>query len=37
MFADALAKHGMSPRMDDAYQAELPDLPQKVPQTEAAE
>src|SRR5215212_7818969 len=37
MFADALAKHGMSPRMDDAYQAELPDLPQKVPQSEAAE
>ena len=37
MFADALARHGMTPRMDDAYQAELPDLPQKVPQSEAAE
>ena len=37
MFADALAKHGMTPRMDDAYQAELADLPPKVPQREAAE
>ena len=24
MFADALAKHGMTPKMDDAYAAELP-------------
>jgi oxalate decarboxylase/phosphoglucose isomerase-like protein (cupin superfamily) len=27
MFAEALAKHGLKPRMDDAYQAELADLP----------
>ena len=33
MFADALARHGMTPRMDDAYQAELADLP---PQGSAA-
>jgi oxalate decarboxylase/phosphoglucose isomerase-like protein (cupin superfamily) len=37
MFADSLARHGMTPRMDDAYQAELADLPPKVPQREAAE
>jgi oxalate decarboxylase/phosphoglucose isomerase-like protein (cupin superfamily) len=37
MFSDSLAKHGMTPRMDDAYQAELADLPQKMPQREAAE
>jgi hypothetical protein len=37
MFADALAKHNMAPKMDDAYAAELADLPPKVPQTEAAE
>ena len=30
MFADALARHGMTPRMDDAYQTELPDLPPKA-------
>ena len=29
MFADALARHGMTPRMDVAYQAELKDLPPK--------
>jgi hypothetical protein len=28
-FADALTKHGMTPRMDEAYQAELPTLPPK--------
>jgi hypothetical protein len=27
----------MTPRMDDAYEAELADLPQKMPQREAAE
>lgn len=27
MFKDALARHGMAPRMDDAYQKELADLP----------
>jgi hypothetical protein len=27
MFKDALAKHGMSPKMDDAYQKEFADLP----------
>ena len=37
MFADALAKHNMTPKMDDAYEAELADLPPKVPQSEAAE
>jgi oxalate decarboxylase/phosphoglucose isomerase-like protein (cupin superfamily) len=37
MFADSLARHGMTPRMDDAYQAELADLPPRVPQREAAE
>jgi oxalate decarboxylase/phosphoglucose isomerase-like protein (cupin superfamily) len=28
-FADALAKHGLEPRMEEAYQAELADLPPK--------
>ncbi len=28
MFAQALAKHGLAPRMDDVYRAELADLPQ---------
>lgn len=28
-FADALARHGLEPRMDEAYQAELVDLPPK--------
>jgi hypothetical protein len=37
MFADALGKHGMTPKMDDAYAAELTDLPPKVAQREAAE
>ena len=36
MFADALARHGMAPKMDDAYNAELADLP-PVSQREAAE
>ena len=27
LFAAALAEHGLKPRMDEAYQAELPDLP----------
>src|ERR1700761_9425950 len=27
MFADELAKHGMTPKMDQAYAQELPDLP----------
>src|SRR5690348_123507 len=30
MFADALARHGLKPRMEDAYQAELATLPPKV-------
>jgi len=30
-FAEALAKHGLKSRMDDAYQAELAELPPKVP------
>ena len=29
LFADALAKHGMQPRMDEAYEAELGELPPK--------
>ena len=28
-FADALSKHGMAPRMNEAYEAELPTLPPK--------
>jgi len=30
MFAEALARHGLSPRMEEAYQAELANLPPKV-------
>lgn len=30
LFANALATHGLQPRMEDAYQAELADLPPKV-------
>ena len=30
LFADELAKNNMTSRMDDAYQAELPDLPPKA-------
>jgi oxalate decarboxylase/phosphoglucose isomerase-like protein (cupin superfamily) len=30
MFAQALARHGLTPRMDEAYTAELPNLPPKV-------
>jgi len=37
MFADSLASNGMTPRMDEVYQAELADLPPKAPQREAAE
>jgi hypothetical protein len=29
MFADELAKHGLQPRMDQAYTQELADLPPK--------
>ncbi len=29
LFAEALAKHGLTPRMDDVYTAEIPDLPPK--------
>jgi hypothetical protein len=29
LFAEELAKHGLKPKMDEAYQAELPDLPPK--------
>jgi hypothetical protein len=31
-FAEALQKHGLKPRMDEAYKAELADLPPKVSQ-----
>jgi hypothetical protein len=37
MFTQELAKHGMQPRMDDAYQAELADLPPKPAHQVAAE
>ena len=30
IFADALAKHGLTSRMDEAYEAELADLPPPV-------
>jgi hypothetical protein len=30
MFADALARHGLEPRMEEAYLAELATLPPKV-------
>jgi hypothetical protein len=30
IFAQELAKHGLSPKMDTAYQAELVELPAKV-------
>jgi len=30
IFAEALAKHGMQPRMEEAYQAELAELPPKA-------
>jgi hypothetical protein len=30
MFADALARHGLTSRMDDVYAAELPNLPPKA-------
>ncbi len=30
MFAEALARHGLRPRMDEAYQAEMAELPPKV-------
>jgi oxalate decarboxylase/phosphoglucose isomerase-like protein (cupin superfamily) len=30
MFAEALARHGMKPRMEEAYRAELADLPPKA-------
>jgi oxalate decarboxylase/phosphoglucose isomerase-like protein (cupin superfamily) len=30
MFADALARHGLTPRMDEVYAAELPNLPPKA-------
>jgi hypothetical protein len=30
MFADALARHGIGPRMDEVYAAELPNLPPKA-------
>lgn len=31
MFSEALAKHGLKSRMDEAYRAELAELPPKVP------
>jgi oxalate decarboxylase/phosphoglucose isomerase-like protein (cupin superfamily) len=30
LFAEALAKHGLKPRMEQAYEAELPELPPKA-------
>ena len=33
MFAEDLAKHGLSPRMDQAYAQELADLPPPVART----
>jgi hypothetical protein len=30
MFADALSKHGLKPRMDDVYEAEIVTLPPKA-------
>jgi hypothetical protein len=30
MFADALARHALKPRMDEAYQAELANLPPRA-------
>jgi hypothetical protein len=30
MFAEALARHGLTPRMEAVYEAELPNLPPKV-------
>jgi hypothetical protein len=30
MFSEALAKHGLQSRMDEAYKAELAELPPKV-------
>jgi hypothetical protein len=30
MFSDELAKRGLTPRMDQAYAQELPDLPPKL-------
>ena len=37
MFGQALARHGMTPRMDDVYRAETADLPPKAVPSEAAE
>ena len=31
MFAEALSRHELKSRMEDAYQAELAELPPKVP------
>jgi hypothetical protein len=36
MFADALGKHGLKSRMDEAYQAEIAELPPKVARGVAA-
>jgi hypothetical protein len=30
MFSEALAKHGLEPRMDEVYQVELANLPPKA-------
>jgi hypothetical protein len=30
MYAEALARHGLKPRMDETYQSELATLPPKV-------
>jgi hypothetical protein len=30
LFAEALARHGLAPRMDPVYEAELPNLPPKA-------
>jgi hypothetical protein len=36
MFAEALARHGLKPRMDEVYRKELETLP-PLPSEEAAE
>jgi len=37
MFAEALAKHGLAPRMEEAYRKELESLPPLAGKVEAAD
>ena len=37
LFAQALARHGITARMDEVYRAEVADLPSKTVASEAAE